>query len=80
MLSPCIASGRLNFDDARGRWAISFSENDGVPFTVGTTVLPSIMSEDFNHQVHDDAARSLLFCINSIIETFGLCRRASIYA
>lgn len=63
ILNPCIASGRLRFDASTGRWAISFSENDGVPLTVGTTTLPSIMSADFNHQVRSDAARRFVLSL-----------------
>ncbi|KZP29880.1 hypothetical protein FIBSPDRAFT_1038589 [Athelia psychrophila] len=58
------ASGRLSLDDSTGRWAISFSENDGVPITVGTTALPSIMSADFNHQKHSDYVNEHPYMLN----------------
>lgn len=43
--------GRLNFNEVSGQWSLIFNENSGVLVTFGTTTRPSIMSDEFDHEV-----------------------------
>jgi hypothetical protein len=43
--------GRLSFNEISGQWSLVFIENAGVPVSFGVTTRPSIMSDDFDHQV-----------------------------
>lgn len=43
--------GRLNFNEVSDQWNLVFLENPGVPVSFGVTTRPSIMSDDFDHQV-----------------------------
>jgi hypothetical protein len=45
------AAGRLSFNEMTGQWSITFTENDGIPVTFGTTTLPSFTSPEFDHEV-----------------------------
>lgn len=55
--------GRLNFIDneVSGQWSLVFNENAGVPVTFGTTARPSVMSDEFDHEVRGYALEPTLY-------------------
>ena len=41
-----------------GQWNLVFNENTGVPVTFGVTMRPSVMSDDFDHEVRGKCCRA----------------------